>query len=246
MRARPQPQQCQLSSKSRSARGGGYPGALRRDPRGPGLSTHISGAEQGPLGLGGGSSLRSGFLLPATVLTRFLESPSDIYLTSWFSLPGAGRRDGGRAQGGGGWRRWGAKGETFSSLRQAAAASLLRGVPPQAPRPPGVSQLLGVKGKKESRWFTPTSTPIDLRPEEIWGGVTSLTAYTESEAVPGCQSLGSPIPCPSNERPRPGGARGAHRPLSSDQPPVWARHFTSARLHSPVCKRESLLLPRLP
>ena len=208
----------------------------------------MSGAERGPLGLGGGSSLRSGFLLPATVLTRFLESPSDIYLTSWFSLPGAGGRDGGRAQGGGGWRRWGAKGETFSSLRQAAAASLLRGVPPPAPRPPEVSQLLGVKGNKESRWSTPTPTPTptDLRPEETWGRVTSLTAYTESEAVPGSQSLGSPIPCPSNGRPRPGGARGAHRPLRSDQPPVLARHFTSARLRSPVCKRESLLLPRLP
>lgn len=157
--------------------------------------------------------------------------------------PPWGQQEGWR-QGGGGWRRWGAKGETFSSLRQAAAASLLRGVPPRAPRPPGVSQLLGVKGNKESRWSTPT--PVDLRPEETWGGVTSLTAYNESEAVPGCQSLGSPIPCPSNERPRPGGARAAHRPLSSDQPPVWARHFTSARLRSSVCKRESLLLPRLP
>ena len=120
--------------------------------------------------------------------------------------------------------------------------------PTRAPRPPGVSQLLGVKGNKESRWSTPTPTPTptDLRPEETWGGVTRLTAYTESEAVPGCQSLGSPIPCPPNERPRPGGARGAHRSLSSDRPPVWARHFSSARLRSPVCKRESLLLPRLP
>ena len=176
-------------------------------------------------------------------MTRFLESPSDIYLTSWFSLPGASRRDGGRAgEAGGDGER---KGKHFFPLQQAAAASLLRGVPPRALRPPGVSQLLRVKGNKESRSSTPTPTPIGLRPEETWGGVTSLTAYTESEAVPGCQSLGSPIPCPSNERPRPSGARGAHRPLSSDQPPVWARHFT-ARLRSSVCKRESLLLPRLP
>lgn len=62
--------------------GAGYPGALGRDPRGPGLRTHASGTGRGLLGLGGGSSPRSGFLLPATVLTRFLESPSDIYLTS--------------------------------------------------------------------------------------------------------------------------------------------------------------------
>lgn len=176
-------------------------------------------------------------------MTRFLESPSDIYLTSWFSLPGASRRDGGRAgEAGGDGER---KGKHFLPSDRPRLPRSYVGSHLGALRPPGVSQLLGVKGNKESRWSTPTPTPIGLRPEETWGGVTSLTAYTESEAVPGCQSLGSPIPCPSNERPRPSGARGAHRPLSSDQPPVWPRHFTSARLRSSVCKRESLLLTRL-
>ena len=156
--------------------------------------------------------------------------------------PPWGQQEGWR-QGGGGWRRWGAKGETFSSLRQAAAASLLRGVPPRAPRPPGVSQLLGVKGNKESRWSTPT--PVDLRPEETWGGVTSLTAYTESEAVPGCQSLGSPIPCPSNERPRPGGARAAHRPLRRLRVSLTLRrerHRTQTHLSSPLISLLSYIL----
>lgn len=92
--------------------------------------SHASGAGQGPLGLGGGSPLRSGFLLSATVLTPFLEPPSDIYLTSQFSLPGASRE--GRRQGGEGRWPWGAKGKHFLPSAQAPPASLPRGVPPAA------------------------------------------------------------------------------------------------------------------
>lgn len=144
VRARPQPQELQeVGGPRRAGRGAGCPiqGRWGEAGGGPGLHSHASGAGQGLLGLGGGSALRSGFLLSATVLTSFLEPPSDIYLTSQFSLPGA-RREGWRQGGEGRWR-WGAIGKHFLPSAQAEAAWLTRAVPPRAPRLSGVNRPLG-------------------------------------------------------------------------------------------------------
>lgn len=103
LRARPQPSHGRgrgpVRGASRAARGGRSP-EHRRGRDQPGLGTP-QGRSRGSR-LRGGSSLRSGFLLSATVLTRFLGPPSDIYLTSQFSLSGpAGGVEAGRGEAGG-------------------------------------------------------------------------------------------------------------------------------------------------
>lgn len=104
-----------------------------RGPDQPGLGTQ-QGRSRG-CWLRGGSALRSGFLLSATVLTRFLGPPSAIYLTSQFSLSGRqGGVEAGRAEAGGDGEP---KGEPLLPSAQTVAVSLPRGVPscPPHPRP---------------------------------------------------------------------------------------------------------------
>lgn len=101
-------------------------------------------------GLGRGRSdfgadlLRSMGFSRQRCLTRFLESPSDIYLTSWFSLPGASRRDGGsRGQEAG-------RSEEQGNIFFPPTVQLIFPTwGPPGPQTSGVSQLLGVKGNKE-------------------------------------------------------------------------------------------------
>lgn len=143
--AAPTPQGEEVRGPGPHRRGLAIQGSLGEARGASALGTHALGAGQGLLGLGGGSALRSGFLLSATVLTRFLEPPSDIYLTSQFSLPGASRE--GWRQGGKGQRRWGARGKHFLPSAQAPAASLPRGVPPRTSRLSGINQPLGFQEK---------------------------------------------------------------------------------------------------
>lgn len=152
--ARPPPELGQVGERGRAWRGRLSGGTWAR-PRGP-RAPHASGAERGGLlGLGGGSSLRSGFLLPATVLTRFLEPPSDIYLTSQFSLLGAGWE--GWRQGGGRLAEMGSeRGNLFFSLHRPRLPRPLVESHPEALDLRGSASPLDSKGNQESRQSTPS------------------------------------------------------------------------------------------